>query len=113
LVFDKLLEGWKKREPFDKWIAAGMPKGDIRVNKPLIPFHLWDDSDTEMKDARILYEAEQNLVKVNVGDFYKWISTKAPLFGYGLSRGGVANEIIAEEFIEYMKFKLGIKSKAE
>jgi hypothetical protein len=113
LVFDKLLEGWGERAPFDKWRAAGMPKGAGRINKPLIPFYLWDDSDTEMKDARILYEAEQNCAKVNLEDFYEWASTKCPLFGYRYSRGGVSDEIMAEELIEYMKFKFGIKSKAE
>jgi hypothetical protein len=113
LVFDKLLAGWDGKEPFDKWRANGMPKGEERINKPRIPFFLWNDSDTEMKDARILYDANQNCIKVNVEDFYDYVSKNFPLFGHNSSWCGITNESVAKELIEYMEFKLGIKPDEE
>jgi hypothetical protein len=114
LLFDKLLEGWNGRGPFDKWRVNGMPKGEVRINKPFISFFLWGSSDTEMKEAKTLYEEEQNCVKVSVKDFYDWISKKYPLFGYCCSSWtGISDRSIAKEMIEYMKFKLGIKSNEE
>jgi hypothetical protein len=109
LVFDKLLEGWYGRVPFDKWRTSGMPKGESCINKPRIPFFLWDDSDTEMKDARLAYEVERNCVKVNIRDFYAHVSTKHPLFGHNFLWGGISNNDVAKELIEYTKFKLGIE----
>jgi hypothetical protein len=113
LIFDELLEGWKERTPFDKWRANGMPKGSNRIKKPNIPFFFWDDSDKEMKDAKILYEAEQNCVKINVKDFYDRISKRFPLFGHHSSWSGITNNDVAKELIEYMKFKFGIKPNEE
>jgi hypothetical protein len=110
LVFDKLLEGWNGKEPFDKWRASGMPKGEWPIVKPRIPFFLWGDSDAEIKEARILYEAERNCVKVDVSAFYDMISIKHPLFGRFSLRGGLSDSGVAEELMEYMKFKLGVKS---
>jgi hypothetical protein len=112
LVFDKLLEGWIGRAPFDKWRASGMPKGK-RIKKPLIPFFLWGDSDAEIKAAELLYEEERNCVKVSVKDFYDMVSIRHPLFGHCLLRGGLSDNDVAEELIEYMKFKLGVKSNEE
>jgi hypothetical protein len=108
LVFDKLLEGYREKASFDKWRASGMPKGERCIKKPHIPFFLWDDSDIEMKDAKALYEDEQNCVKVNIRNFYDYVSKKHPLFKYHYSYGGINNDV-AGELIEYMKFKLGIK----
>jgi hypothetical protein len=108
LVFDKLLEGWEERASFDKWRANGMPRGKKRINKPSIPFFLWDDSDTEIKEARILYDLETNCVKVRVRDFYAWVSKNNPIFGYHFSWSGIDNTSVAKELIEYMKFKLGL-----
>jgi hypothetical protein len=113
LLFDKLLEGWREKTPFDKWRANGMPTGNGRIKKPRIPFFLWDDSDIEMKDARILYEAEQNCVKIDLDDFYNWVSKNFPLFGYHFSWSGIKDDNVARELIEYTKFKLGIKSDEE
>jgi hypothetical protein len=113
LLFDKLLEGWGERGPFDRWRASGMPKGEGRIDKPRIPFFLWNDSDTEVKEARLLYDAEQNCVKISMRDFYDWLSSKCPLFDYHFSWSGISNKGIAEEMIEYMKFKLGVKSNEE
>jgi hypothetical protein len=112
-VFDKLLEGWQEKDAFDKWRASGMPKGSKRINKSRIPFFLWDDSDTEIKDAEFLYDAEQNCIKINVRNFYAWVSKNFPLFGHNYSWSGITNESVAKELIEYMKFKLGIKSDEE
>jgi hypothetical protein len=113
LVFDKLLEGWHEKEVFDKWRANGMPNGERYINKPRIPFFLWDDSDIEMREARALYNAEQNCVKVNIKNFYSWVSLKYPLFGYNFSWGGINDKDVAKELIEYMKFKLAIKPNEE
>jgi hypothetical protein len=113
LVFDKLLEGWSERASIDRWRASGTPKGDRHINKPRIPFFLWDDSDIEVKEARLLYDAEQNCVKINMRDFYNWLSSKCPLFDYHFSWSGISDRGIAKEMIEYMKFKLGIKSNEE
>jgi hypothetical protein len=74
---------------------------------------LWNDSDTEVKEARLLYEAEQNCVKINIRDFYSWLSLKCPLFDYHFSWNGISNRDIAKEMIEYMKFKLGVQSNEE
>jgi hypothetical protein len=112
-IFDELLEGWKERTPFDKWRANGMPKGSNRIKKPNIPFFFWDDSDKEMKDAKIHYDAEQNCVKINVKDFYDRISKRFPLFGHHSSWSGITNNDVAKELIEYMKFKFGIKPNEE
>jgi hypothetical protein len=109
LVFDELLKGYCERTSFDRWRANGMPKGDDRIRKPHIPFFLWDESDTEIKEAKLLYEAEHNCVKVMVRDFYDHISKKYPLFGHCHSWSGITNGVVAKELIEYMKFKLGIK----
>jgi hypothetical protein len=109
-VFDKLLEGWKGREPFDKWRASGMLKGEDRINKPRIPFFLWDDSDTEVKEARLLYDTERNCVKIDIKDFYDQVSKKCPLFDCRFSWSGISNKDMAKEMIEYMKFKFGVKS---
>jgi hypothetical protein len=113
LVFDKLLEGWGERTPFDKWRAGGMPKGGSIINKPYIPFFLWDDSDAEMKDAGILYDAEPNCVEINVRNFYDWVLTRFPLFGHNYSWSGITDESVAKELIGYMKFKMGIKPDEE
>jgi hypothetical protein len=113
LLFDKLLEGWKKRAPFDRWRESGIPKGERRINKPRIPFFLWDDSDTEIKEAKILYDAEHNCVKINMNEFYTWIYSKCPLFDFHFSWSGISNKDTAKEMIEYMKFKFGIKSNEE
>jgi hypothetical protein len=110
LVFDKLLEGWQHREPFDKWIANGMPNGERKIHKPRIPFFLWDDSDIEMKDVKRLYNEEQNCISIDVREFYSWISKKFLLFRHNYSWSGIDSESVASEMIEYMKFKLGIKS---
>jgi hypothetical protein len=109
LIFDKLLEGWEGRPPFDKWRASGMPKGDGCIKKPDIPFFLWGDSAIEIKEAEILYKEAQNCVKVDVRDLYAWISKKHPVFGHHFMWGGLSDEDVAEDIIEYMKFKLGIK----
>jgi hypothetical protein len=111
-VFDKLLDGWDGREPFDKWRAEGMPNGVARIKKPRIPFFLWDDSDWEIKNARLLYDAEQNCVKVAVSGFYYWVSKRCPLFG-SFSYYGISDVGMVEDMIEYMKFKLGVKSDDE
>jgi hypothetical protein len=108
LLFDKLLEGYCEKVSFDKWRANGMPKGEGRIKKPYIPFFLWDGSDIEMKDARVLYEGAQNCVKVNIGDFYDYVSKKYPLFKCHYLYSGISNDV-AGDLIEYMKFKLGIK----
>jgi hypothetical protein len=108
LVFDKLLEGWEGRVPFDKWRASGMPSGKERIKKPHIPFFLWDDSDVEIKAAKFLYDLEENCVKVRIRDFYTYISKRNPIFGYHFSWGGMDVTGVAEELIEYMKFKLGL-----
>jgi hypothetical protein len=113
LVFDKLLEGWDGKEPFDKWRASGMPKGEKRIKKFCIPFFLWDDSDIEMKDARLLYDEERNCIKVNARDFYDYVSKNFPLFGHNSSWCGITNESVAKELIEYMEFKLGIAPDEE
>jgi hypothetical protein len=113
LVFDKLLDKWDGKEPFDKWRASGMPRGEGRIKKPWIPFFLWDDSDIEMKDAKFSYEAEQNCIKVNVKDFYDWVSISYPLFGHNSSWYGITDESVAKELIEYMEFKMGIKPNEE
>jgi hypothetical protein len=112
-IFEKLLDGYKEREPFDKWIAQGMPKGSVKVQKPNIPFHLWDDSDTEMKDARLLYWAEQNCIKVQVDHFYEYLSKHYPLFSSSNYWNGVGREDVSQDLIEYFKFKLGIKPNEE
>jgi hypothetical protein len=110
-VFDKLLEGWDGRDAFDKWRLNGMPRGDGRIRKPRIPFFLWDDSDTEIKDAELLYLAEKNCIQVSIQDFYNRVSKHYPLFEhywYGINRDSVAKDMI-----DYMKFKLGIKPNEE
>jgi hypothetical protein len=112
MIFDKLLEGWSGRTPFDKWRENGMPKGVVYINKPKIPFFLWDDSDIEMKKARFLYEEEDNCARIIVKKFYDWVSKKHPLFGHNIWTG-ISNDDVAKELIEYMKFKLGIKPNEE
>jgi hypothetical protein len=107
LLFDKLLDGWAGRSPFDKWRANGTPSGSI--SKPYIPFFLWDDSDTEVKEARLLYDAGQNCVKIDIENFYTQLPSKCPLFDYHFSWSGISNNDVAKEMIEYMKFKFGIK----
>jgi hypothetical protein len=113
MVFDRLLEGWREREPFDKWRANGTPKGERSIDKPRIPFFLWGDSDAEIKEAGILYEMERNCVKVNVRDFYDRISEKHPIFRPTFSWSGISDNDAAEDLIEYLKFKLGLKSNEE
>jgi hypothetical protein len=114
VVFDKLLEGWSERESFDKWRMNGMPNGSGRVEKPLIPFFLWDDSDVEIKNVKLLYENEQNCLTVSMRSFYYWISgsERCPLFE-NYSHGGISKADVAEDMIAYFKFKLGIKSNEE
>jgi hypothetical protein len=110
LILNKLLEGWKDRDLFDKWIESGMPDGERRINKPRIPFFLWDDSDTEMKDARIHYTAGKNCFDIDIRDLYEQVASKFPLFNHSYSWSGINSEAVSNELIEYMKFKLGIKS---
>jgi hypothetical protein len=69
---------------------------------------LWDYSDVEMKEAKTLYDAGENCFKVSIEDFYHWLSTNYPLFRYNITWSGISNNDVAEELIEYMKFKLGI-----
>jgi hypothetical protein len=111
-VFDRLLEGWSEREKFDKWKANGMPDGDRRIKKPVIPFFLWDDSDSEMKDARLLYLAERNCITILMRDFYDRVALRFPLFGHA-SWAGITRKDVAADMIDYMKFKLGLESDAE
>jgi hypothetical protein len=113
LILNKLLEGWSERSPFDKWLAEGMPKGEDSTKKPYIPFSAWNDSDVEMKEARILYNAEQNCTILRIENFYNYVSTKYPLLRYSFSWGGVERDDVAVELIEYFKFKFDIKSNEE
>jgi hypothetical protein len=113
LLFDKLLEGYPEKASFDTWRASGMPKGETLINKPRIPFFLWDDSDAEMKEARILYEKERNCVRVDVKNFYHYVSKKHPLFERCLLYGGMCETDVVKELVEYMKFKLGLKPNEE
>jgi hypothetical protein len=108
IVFDKLLETWPERGPIDKWRENGMPNELKTLDKPRIPFFLWDYSDIEMKEAKTLYDAGENCFKVSIEDFYHWISDNYPLFKHNFSWSGIYNKDVAEELIEYMKFKLGI-----
>jgi hypothetical protein len=109
VMFGRLLEGWDKREAFDKWMASGFPKGTAIIHKPYIPFFLWRVLDTEMEEARLLYDAMNNCVKIRMKDFYSYVSRKFPLFRRCLWVAVSDNEV-AGELIEYTKFKLGIKS---
>jgi hypothetical protein len=113
LVFDKLLEGWKGKDSFDIWRLNGTPKGNGRIKKQNIPFFLWDDSDIEIQEAKRLYAKADNCVTVDVKNFYDWVSKKYPLFGHHSSWSGITDSNVARDLIEYMKFKLGIKSDEE
>jgi hypothetical protein len=108
VIFDKLLDGWDGREPFDVWRTHGMPKGSDRIKKPYIPFFLWDDSDTEIKEARLLFESGKNIFRIVMKKFYDWVSGKYPLFE-DRSWRGIDREDAARDMIEYLNFKLGIK----
>jgi hypothetical protein len=108
MVFDELLEGWEGRASFDRWRINGMPKGSDYIEKPDIPFLLWDDSDVEMKEAKIIYDEEQNCVKVDVRAFYDRIFKRFPLFRYSFLWSGITNPDAAKDMIEYVGFKLCI-----
>jgi hypothetical protein len=112
LLLDRLLEGWDRRDAFDRWRDYGFPEGPSCINKPYIPFLLWDFSDTEIREAKALYSSKDNCIKVNVSEFYSYVSNKFPLFRK-FYWGGVSEDVVATELIEYMKLKLGIKSNEE
>jgi hypothetical protein len=105
-IFEGLLDGYECRENFDKWAASGYLIQTERLQKPRLPFFLYDDSDKEIFDAKRRWNTEQNYVRVDFQDFYYYIEKKYPIFG-NCSYRGLTNSKLADDMIEYFEFKLG------
>jgi hypothetical protein len=89
---------------FIKWFAAGKPKMVNHVNQTPLPFCLLPDG--EKIPLREDYYSRRNIRELEVQKMYDYFgSGDFPIFG-SYSWSGISDDRVADDFIEYMAYKL-------